>query len=354
MSVWKGDRLTLEIFGESHSPEIGFNASGFPKIKLNEEELKKFTARRRSTGENYATPRTEPDEPIFLKGFDNGVIGGDIQVIIKNTNIKSGDYDDLYGKPRPSHADYAAYLKDGTLDFKGGGRFSGRMTAPYVLAGGILKQFSDPLGVRARAYISSVGKVKGRSYKDGEITKEELFASDGFSIGQDEIFLNEIARARAEGDSVGARIETVAFGVPKGLGNDLFEGLESKISSLLFAIPAVKGVEFGLGFAFSEMLGSEANDPLRTDGREIRLMTNNGGGINGGISNGEALTFAVALRPTPSIAKPQKTVDLIKKENCVITVGGRHDACVAVRALPVVESALYIALADEILKSERY
>ncbi len=347
MSKWCGKKISVEIFGESHSEEIGVRASGLPGFKIDEKTLKEFTSRRLAGGGVYSTSRVEADAPIFIKGYDNGTIGGDFEAIIKNTNVRSGDYSLLFGKPRPSHADYCAYVKDGVLDFSGGGRFSGRLTAPLVLLGGILKQYLQSRGIRIYSYISQVGKIKGKSYFDG-VDEEELKLQRDFpSLSRADEMLAEIFAAKADGDSVGAVADCVIKGVPAGLGNDYFEGLESKISSLVYAVPAVKGVEFGMGFSFAEMLGSEANDPWRYQSGAVESPTNNSGGINGGISNGMDITFKAAFRPTPSIAKKQETVDLIKKENTTIIIGGRHDACVAVRALPAIESAAAIAIADE-------
>ncbi|MBO4262678.1 MAG: chorismate synthase [Clostridia bacterium] len=354
MSVFNGDVIKIEIFGESHSAEIGFRASGIPNMKLDEQSLSRFLKRRMANGEAYSTPRIEKDEPIFIKGYDNGLIGGDLEVVIKNENVKSGDYIDLYGKPRPSHADYCAFIKDGTLDFRGGGRFSGRMTAPLAVCGGILKQFLEARGIKINAYLSGVGKVEGRSYRDGGISSEEIEGITGFpALSHGEEMLREIAEAKAAGDSVGGVCECVISGAPAGLGDCLFEGLEGKIAALVYAVPAVKGVEFGGGFALSETCGSVANDAMRYEDDKVVKVTNNSGGINGGISDGSQITFRAAIKPTPSISLPQKTVDLVKKENAEITVRGRHDACVAVRALPVIESAAAIALTDEILKAER-
>ncbi len=353
MSKWKGKNFEIEIFGESHSKEIGVSASGLPKFSFSKDELVSFLSRRQGGGGVYATPRREDDLPVFSKNADNGLIDGDFKAIIENKNVRSGDYSPLYGKPRPSHADYCWFIKDGALDFSGGGRFSARLTAPFCVLGGILKQYLEKRGVRIHAYLSEVGKVKGRSYLGGEITEEEIVKAREFpSLSCGEEMLKEIAKARENGDSVGGIAECIVFGAPKGLGDSTFDGLEGKISSLCFSIPAVKGVEFGRGFALGNMLGSEANDAWRYIGDEVVAETNNAGGINGGISNGMDITMRVAFRPTPSISREQRTVDLVKKENTTIKITGRHDACVAVRALPVVESAVAIAIADEISGEE--
>ena len=350
MPKWKGKKLSIEIFGESHSEKIGVKAQNMPTFKFDEDELLKFLSRRKASGGVYSTARRESDMPIFVKGVDNGLIGGDFEAIIKNNDVKSGDYSNLYGKPRPSHADLCAYLKDGTMDFRGGGRFSARLTAPLTIVGGILKQYLEKEGIYICAYLSQVGSVVGKSYKNDEITIDEAREIREFpSLSNAEEMLKEIENAKKEGDSVGAIAECIVFGAPTGLGDSLFEGMEGKISTLLYAIPAVKGVEFGSGFALGKMHGSEANDAWRYEGEKVVAKTNNAGGINGGITNGMNITMRIAFRPTPSILKEQETVDLIRKENTTIKIQGRHDACVAVRALPVIESAVAIALADEIV-----
>lgn len=352
MSSWKGKKIEMEIFGESHSQEIGVKAKNLPKVILDEKKLEEFMKRRKASGGAYSTSRIESDKPIFIKGYDNGTIGGDFEAIIKNTNVKSGDYGDLYARPRPSHADFSEYMKNGTLDFSGGGRFSGRLTAPITIVGGILKQYLESKGIRIYAYLSKVGKVNGKTYSDG-ITEEELKKERSFpSLTKSDEMIGEIEKIKADGDSVGAIADAVVIGLKAGYGNDYFDGLEGKISSLVYAIPAVKGVEFGKGFGFSGLTGSEANDAWRYDGGKVVSVTNNSGGINGGISNGMDITMRVAFRPTPSIFKEQDTVDLITKENIKIKIAGRHDACVAVRALPVIESMLAIALTDEIIFEE--
>lgn len=351
MSLFKGKNLSVEIVGESHSSEIELSVKGFAPFKFDVQNLLEFTSRRKSSNACYSTKRKEDDLPIFFNVEDNE-IKGDFKVIIKNNDVKSKDYSNLYAKPRPSHADYAWYLKDGALDFKGGGRFSARLTAPYCVLGGICKQYLESLGVKVVAYLKSVGNVNGSSYRDNEFSYEQLIEkTKGFpSIDKKEEMLLEIENAQKNLDSVGGIVEVVVYGMPCGVGDNLFEGLEGKISSLLFSIPAVKGVEFGNGFEMAKSFGSLVNDELYYDKNgAIRLKTNNNGGINGGISNGFNITMRVAIKPTPSIAKTQNTIDLRNKKNCKIEIKGRHDACVAVRAVPCIESAVMLALADEIM-----
>lgn len=350
MSILKGKNLTVEITGESHSPEMRLKVKGFPAFEYSDKALTDFLSRRKASKNAFSTPRIEEDKPLFI-GTENFKINGDFEVVIKNSNVKSKDYSDLYGKPRPSHADYAWYLKDGMLDYSGGGRFSARLTAPYCVLGGLCKQYLETKGIYIASYLQSVGKVEGKSYKDKEISYDEILnLSNGFpSLDKKQEMLDEIESAKSKGDSVGGVIETVVCGMPSGVGDNLFEGLEGKISSLVFSVPAVKGVEFGSGFDMAKSYGSVVNDELYYDNDRVKLKSNNNGGINGGISNGFNLTLRVAMKPTPSISIEQNTVDLVNKKNTVIKIKGRHDACVAVRAIPCIESAVAIAILDEVL-----
>lgn len=351
MSVFNGKKLRIEIYGESHAEKTGVSVRGLKGFKFDEQALAEFTARRKATDSVYSTSRKESDIPVFT-GVKNGEINGEFAAEIFNENRISKDYSALYGKPRPSHADYAWHIKDGALDFSGGGRFSARLTAPFCVVGGILKQYLKTRGIEIESYVSSVGKKFGRSYKGGGLfTAEEIrtLRDNGFpSLDKKEEMIEEIKAAKSAGDSVGGTAECVIFGL-KGVGDNLFDGLEGKIASLVYAVPAVKGVEFGDGFDLAEMRGSKANDGLYIENGEVKFYTNRAGGINGGIANGAPITFRAAFRPTPSISIPQKTVDLTKNENTKIVINGRHDACVVPRALPVIESAAAIAIADEIL-----
>ncbi len=355
MSVFKGEKLNIEIYGTSHAEKIGAKVSGFPKIKIDEENLNSVLKRRSPKNAVFSTKRNEPDEPIFEKGVDNGVIDGDFEVVIYNKDVKSSDYNELYARPRPSHADLVRYLKNGEKDYRGGGEFSARLTAPLCAVGAIAKQYLyQKYGVEILAYLSSVGKVNGKSYKTDEIEIEEIKSCHGDfpSLSNSREMIDEISSVLSAGDSVGGVVECVAFGVPNGVGGSLFEGLEGKISNLVYSIPAVKGVEFGDGFDISKAFGSVANDPIRIENGEIKIVKNSAGGINGGITNGNPITMRVAFRPTPSISKEQDTVDLETMQNVSIKIKGRHDSCVAVRAVPVVECAVAIALLDCVLKEK--
>ena len=352
MSTFNGKNISVEIFGESHADKIGVTVKDFPTFKFDEKQLAEFLQRRKASGQVYSTSRVEQDAPIF-DNVTNGQINGDFTAVIYNTNKKSNDYSNLIGKPRPSHADYAWYLKDGVTDFTGGGRFSGRMTAPLCVAGGIAKQYLEQQGIAIHAYVQSVGSINGRSYKDGDVSAselEQLANSDAFpSLSNGEQMINEIAQTKAQGDSLGGVIECIVYGMKTGVGDCLFGGLESKISSLVYAVPAVKGVEFGDGFKLAKLTGSVANDGLQYVNGKVVPIKNSAGGINGGISNGANITLSVAIRPTPSIAKEQNTVDLINKVNTTIKITGRHDACIVPRAVPCIESAVALAILDEIL-----
>ena len=356
MSEFNGKKIKLKIFGESHGDEIGVIAKGFPPFKIDFDLLYRFLERRKPSGAVYSTKRKESDIPVFY-GLKDDAVDGEFTSVIKNENKKSGDYGELYAKPRPSHADYAWYLKDGTLDFSGGGRFSGRLTAPLCVAGGVAKQILASKGVFVEAFVSKAGGVQAKSYKNGAVTREEILKlrdAGGFpSLNKKEEMLNEIALAAKDGDSVGGVIDCVVYGLCGGVGNDGFDGLESEISYALFGVPAVKGVEFGLGFGFSEKRGSEVSDGLTAENGKIRLLSNNNGGINGGITNGENVTLSVAVKPTPSIFKTQKTVNLITNENTEIKIVGRHDACIVPRALAPVESAVAIAVLDKLLSEDK-
>jgi len=350
MSTYSGKKLKIDIFGGSHESFIGAKICGLPQFDIDESELQMFLERRKPKS-GLSTARAENDVPGIERAAQNEIV-----ITIENSNVKKGDYSALYAEPRPSHADYAAYLKDGTLDFSGGGRFSGRMTAAVCAVGGLCLQALKKYGVKIAAYLYGAGGVYGESYRDKNLSVTEIEEKRGKiipSISAQGQIEKAISAAKKGGDSVGGTVDCVVEGVPTGLGDNLFDGIESKLSYLLFGIPGVKAVEFGAGAALSKMRGSEANDQLYFDGEKVRFYSNNAGGINGGITNGNAITLSVTFRPTPSIAKEQKTIDLANNTNCVISVAGRHDACIALRGAPVVESMAAIGLLDEILSTER-
>ena len=358
MSIFKGNKISVEIFGSSHAEKIGVICKGFPSMQIDFENLNNVMQKRRPSKNAFSTQRKETDSVTFTNGVDKGFTNGNWTAEIQNVDRKSGDYNNIYAKPRPSHADYSSYLKTSNLNFTGGGKFSGRMTAPLCIAGAIAMQYLSTLGVKIYSYLSQVGSVKGKSYKDGVDEKEleniKFSIEGGFpSLTKSQEMQTEIENAQKCGDSVGGICECVALNVPTGIGDAIFDGVEGKIANILYSIPAVKGVEFGSGFDLSNMLGSNANDELYFDGDKVKTFTNNSGGINGGITNGMPLTLRVAFKPTPSIYKTQKTVDLINKENVKIQINGRHDSCVAVRGVVVVQCAVAVALLDLILSEEK-
>ena len=346
MSIFKGKKLTIEIVGESHSPSMQITVKNFPKFDYDESKLIDFLNRRKASSFKFSTKRAEDDIPTIE--YKDGVL----TATIKNKDVKSKDYNELRGKPRPSHADYAWYLKDGVYDFTGGGRFSGRLTSVLCVAGGLAIEYLQKLGIYIGGYVSQIGSVFGDSYKNKNFSYDklvELRNGDMPSLSNKEDMLLEIQKAVDEGDSIGGRIDVVVYGLKGGLGDNLFEGLEGKIASLVYSVPAVKGVEFGAGFDLAGMKGSQANDQLQYNDGKVEFLSNNAGGINGGISNGNDITLSVAVRPTPSIVKEQNTVDLISGQNTKIVIKGRHDSCIVLRAIPCIESAVALAILDEIL-----
>ncbi len=351
MSIWRGKTIRIEIFGASHSDEIGVIINNFPMESFDLSDLKKFLNRRKPTYSPIFTSRRESDTPIF-SGVRNGkIVSKTVKAIIKNEDVKKADYSYLYAIPRPSHADLAAYFYDGRLDFSGGGEFSGRLTAPLCVAGGIAKQFLARRGVFVHAYLSRVGSVTAKSFGTDEITASDFVNYDEKpfpSLDKENEMTEEIEKARSEGDSVGGVIECIVFGMKRGVGGSLFDGMEGKIANIVYAVPAVKGVSFGGGFSLSTLKGSQTNDQIYIENNDIFTKTNNSGGIDGGIFNGMPVTLSVAIKPTPSIEKEQDSVSLLTGEKVKIKIKGRHDACVAVRAVPAIESAVAIALLDEL------
>ena len=332
MSNRFGNAFSFTIFGQSHAPAIGVTVEGLPAgFAPDMEKLSAFLARR-APGGRYATARKEPDLPEFVAGLVEGcTCGAPVTAIIRNTNTRSADYDYMRHIPRPGHADFTAMVKYGEhRDHSGGGQFSGRLTAPLCIAGGLALQLLEKRGIAVAAKILRIG---------GETEEEKMFAL--------------IDRVREEGDSVGGVIECTVEGLPAGVGEPMFGGLENRIAQAVFGIPAVKGIEFGAGFAAAELLGSQCNDPFRMEGERVVTDGNCHGGILGGISSGMPLVFRVAIKPTPSIAKEQRSVDLQSGAETMLQIRGRHDPCIVPRAVPCVEAAAAAAIYDAILESER-
>lgn len=349
MSSQYGENFKLTIWGQSHSPAIGVTLEGIPAGEvIDMEELGRFLARRAPGQNAFSTPRKEADLPEFLSGVvDNTTCGAPLTAMIRNTNTRSGDYDAFRYVPRPGHADYTAEMKyKGFQDRAGGGHFSGRLTAPLCIAGGICLQLLRKEGIEVISRISSIGGIQD----EGELT--ESISSKPFPTVSDEQgqkMADFILAQKEKGDSVGGSIQCVVKGLPTGLGDPMFGGMENRIAQIIFGIPAIKGLEFGAGFAVADMLGSENNDSYTVSDGQITTATNHSGGILGGITNGMPLTFRVAVKPTPSIAKEQDSVNLEKKEDAKLSITGRHDPCIVLRALPCIEAAAAIAVYDALL-----
>lgn len=340
----------IEIYGKSHDEKIGVKIHGLPKgFKIDFEKIDEFLRRRKPVDAN-STSRRESDSFTVVSGIENGITNGDVlEAYTVNQNRRSGDYDSIKYTPRPGHADYAAYLKDGDeYDNTGGGRFSGRMTAPFCFAGAIFKQLLfEKYNITVRAKIHMIAGIYD---EDGEDIQDEHFAV--YSQKRGEEMKRAIADARAAQDSVGGVISCRIDGISPGIGDCYFSGLEGIISPYIFAIPAVKGIEFGSGFDGCVMCGSENNDGYYSNGKSIYTKTNNCGGILGGISTGNTICFRVAIKPTPSIAKEQDSVDLRTLENKKITVKGRHDPCIVPRGVVCVEAGACMAIYDAIVSEE--
>ena len=357
MSSEFGKLLRVSVFGQSHGKAIGVNIDGLPAGEpIDLEELYAFMARRKPGKSPLSTARKEADMPVFLSGLENGVTCGcPLCAIIENSDQHSSDYSELADKPRPAHADYTAHVKwGGHADMRGGGHFSGRLTAPLCIAGGIAKQLLARRGIYVGAHLASIGTEDDTAFPLHP-TKElfDSVAAKTFPVLDDqagEKMQAVILKARQNLDSVGGIIECAAIGLPAGLGDPMFEGIENRLAAALFGIPAVKGVEFGLGFGSARLFGSENNDPFIIESGEIATATNRSGGILGGITNGMPGTLRVAMKPTPSISKPQQTVSLSAQENAELMIRGRHDPCIAHRAVPVVEAVTATVILDLLLE----
>ena len=357
MSSTFGNTLKLSIFGQSHGPAIGMTLDGIPAgLPIDMDKLEAFLARRAPGQKEYATPRSEADKPTFLSGVVNGyTCGAPIATVIQNNNTRSGDYDNLKDCPRPGHADYTAQIKySGYQDAAGGGHFSGRLTAPLCVAGGLCKQWLATKGVHIAAHIKSIAGIADEPVQLDPCCPDLSLICSDFPVVNTAAGMQmreAIKNAAAEGDSVGGVIECFITGLPAGLGDPMFDGIESRIAQIVYGIPAVKGIEFGSGFAASELLGSQNNDPYIAVDDQILTRTNNAGGILGGISTGMPVIFSVAVKPTPSISREQESVSLTTHQARTLQVKGRHDPCIVPRAVPVVEAAAAIAIYDIYLSS---
>ena len=356
-----GERIKLTIFGESHGPSIGVVMDGLPAgVELDLAAIEKEMKRRAPGSSKLATPRKEADSFTLESGFFNGkTTGMALCARIANTNAHSRDYSKMKEVMRPGHGDYPGYVKfHGCNDYRGGGTFSGRLTAPLVFAGAVAKQLLAQKGVTVGAHVAALAGIKDKRFNPLGETAETLrsMAEETLPVldaAVREPMAQAVTAAQKEKDSVGGLIECMAIGLPVGLGEPYFDSVESRLSHALFSVPAVKGIAFGDGFGLAEMQGSEANDPMEYKDGKVVCTTNHNGGVTGGISNGMPLVFTLVIKPTPSIGKTQHTVNVVTKEDTTIEVTGRHDPCILPRAIPVVEAVTAWTLLDLFYMAER-
>jgi len=354
-AVW-GKNIQFSIFGESHGVAIGGVLSSIKAGKKLDFQKIDTEMKRRNHRAFYSTNRNEADIYEILSGVTDGVTNGfPLAFSIRNGEHNSTDYPNLNNTPRPGHADYPASIKhNGFNDYKGGGHFSGRITAPLCFAGAVAKQYLDDFGIKISSHIKSIGNVfsdKQMPEEYDRVLSDKLY-NDAFPVIDENIkekMFSEICLAKEEGDSVGGVIECAVYNAPAGIGSPFFGSVESRLSELLYSIPAVKGVEFGIGFNITKLRGSEANDMYATDGEKVKTLSNNNGGILGGITNGMPVVFRVAIKPTPSIFKPQQTVNLETMKNEELLLKGRHDACIVPRAVAAIESCSALCFLDMLL-----
>ncbi len=358
--IW-GKNVKISIFGESHGVAIGVTIDGLPAgIELDLDYINQEMQRRAPGKNSISTPRKEGDQFEILSGFFNGkTTGTPLCSIIRNSNQKSKDYDSIKSIMRPSHGDFPGHIKyDGHNDYRGGGHFSGRITAPLVFAGALAKHILEQKGITVASHIKAIENVEDQKLDLVNIDKAMIksIKHKDFPVIDDalgEEMKEAIHAARNDGDSVGGVIECVVLDVDPGLGSPFFDSIESRLSHAIFAIPGVKGIEFGLGFEISKLRGSEANDEFYIEDETVKTYSNNNGGITGGITNGMPIVFKVAMKPTPSISKMQRTIDISDMSNTEVEVHGRHDPCIVQRAVPVVEAACALTILDFFLEKER-
>lgn len=351
--VW-GNKVKYSIFGESHGKGVGINIDGLPSgVKLDLEAITYEMMRRAPGRDDISTPRSEKDEFQIISGYFNGrTTGTPLCAIIWNTDMHSKDYSELKTVIRPGHADYTGSVKySGFNDFRGGGHFSGRITAPLVFAGAIAKQILKEKGIEIGGHICHIAGIYDCPFDSVNINSDLLKTIRQFEFpvldqNRGLEMISAIHSAKEQQDSVGGVVECAILNLPEGLGSPFFDSVESLLAHLLFSIPGVKGVEFGTGFDMANLSGSEANDQFYMDGTKVKTFTNNNGGILGGITNGMPLVFKAAFKPTASIGKIQKTIDISKMENTQISVKGRHDPCIVQRGLPVVEAVAAMVILD--------
>lgn len=351
MSSIMGNKIKISVFGQSHSKGIGVVIDGLPAGKeIDMEKVMAFMERRAPGRNAYSTKRREPDTPEILSGLVDGVTcGAPLAMVIYNQNQKSNDYNNIMDTPRPSHADYSGYMRyNGFNDVAGGGHFSGRLTAPLCFAGAVCMQILEEMGVNVYTHILSIKNIKDDKFNPIKIENFEIDEKD-FPVINDakgNEMKAEIEKARLDMDSVGGVVECAITGVKAGFGDPMFDGVENQLAKNIFGIPGVKGIEFGNGFNATTLYGSENNDGFCIVDGEIKTVTNNSGGINGGITNGMPILFDVAFKPTASIYKKQNSVSISEKTEKELQIKGRHDPCIVPRAVPVVEAVAAITILD--------
>ncbi len=351
-----GKEFMVTSFGESHGKCVGVIIDGCPAgAPLSEKDIQTELDRRIPPQPKIVSGRIEKDKVEILSGIFNGfATGAPIALLVANKEVDSSDYEAIKDLPRPGHADYPARVKYGGFnDYRGGGRFSGRTTVALIMAGAVAKKLLGAFDVDVLAYTTAIGNVKmGKALSSAEIRKRRYETAVRCpDLASAEAMEKAIVNIRKEGDSLGGIIECLALNIPAGVGEPMFNALDADIAKILLAVPAVKGVEFGAGFAAAELKGSENNDAYQMKGDKIVALTNNAGGVLGGLSSGMPIVVRVAVKPTPSIAKEQCTVNLSRMENAKIKVSGRHDPCVVPKAVPVVEAAVAIVLADHLIRA---
>ncbi len=352
MSSTYGDKIKISVFGESHGNGIGVVIDGLPAgVKIDMDKVLVQMSRRAPGKDKTATPRKEADLPKVLSGMlGDTLTGAPLCAVIENTNTRSSDYGNLLSCPRPGHSDYTAFVKyNASNDIRGGGHFSGRITAPIVFAGAICRQILEQKGIKIAAHIKSIGNVCDDSFNPVCIDEKliEKLNNSTFALindGAEEKMRECVEDARMNLDSTGGTIECAVTGIEAGFGEPMFEGVEGVIAKAVFGVPAIKGIEFGKGFELAKMRGSQSNDPFEYKDGKVVTTTNNCGGILGGITNGMPILFTAAVKPTPSISQKQRTVDLQTKQNTTLEIHGRHDPCIVPRAVPVIEAVTAVAI----------
>ena len=358
MSSFWNNRISISIFGESHGLAIGVTIDNLPPGEyIDMDKIHQFMTRRAPKKDGTTTPRSEKDLPEVLSGvLNNRTTGTPLSAMIQNTDTRSKDYSNLAKLPRPGHADYTGAMRyQGFNDVRGGGHFSGRLTAPLCFAGAVCGQILERRGIYTGAHIAAIHGIQDDAFSRTRVSKEDILAvrEKSFPVindAQGKLMWEDIQKARMGQESLGGIIECAAVNVPAGIGSPMFDGLENTIAQLVFGIPAVKGIEFGAGFQVAEMVGSQDNDAFYVDENgHIKTKTNNHGGILGGISSGMPITLNVAIKPTASISKPQQTVNFRERTNEILQIQGRHDPCIVPRAVPCVEAAVNLALLSHMM-----